>query len=87
MNSITKLIMLFMIFGTFYSCQISRPISEQAAKNNKTYEISYLFEYDGCKVYRFYDQGNYVYFTNCKGEVLGVGRDSTKTRIINSIRN
>lgn len=26
-------------------------------------EVQFLFEHDGIRVYRFYDAGNYVYFT------------------------
>ena len=65
----------------FYSCTIQRPITEAPPANNKTYEVSYLFEHDGCKVYRFYDQGHWVYFTNCKGEVTSVKADSTRGRV------
>ncbi len=31
----------------------SRPLQKQKADNNKTYQVEYLFEHDGCKVYRF----------------------------------
>lgn len=53
--------------------------------NNSIYRISfyppYLFEHDGVKVYRFYDMGNYVYFTT-KGEVTSINNDSTAQRTI-----
>ena len=55
--------------------------SEQSTQNNDTYTISYLFEHDGVKVYRFYDMGNYVYFTT-KGEVTSINNDSTAQRTI-----
>lgn len=32
-------------------------------------EVKFLFEYDGVKVYRFYDCDRYIYFTNTSGEV------------------
>lgn len=32
-------------------------------------EVKLLFEYDGVKVYRFYDRERYVYFTNTSGKV------------------
>lgn len=44
------------------------PVSTTQPKNNIGYDVDYLFEHDGCKVYRFSDRGNYVYFTNCRGE-------------------
>jgi Domain of unknown function (DUF4884) len=44
------------------------PIYTKPVQSNKDYTISYLFEHDGCKVYRFVDMGEYVYFTSCNGE-------------------
>jgi hypothetical protein len=37
---------------------------EREQTNNSDYSVSYLFEKDGIKVYRFYDRGEYVYFTS-----------------------
>ena len=37
---------------------------EKEQTNNSDYSVSYLFEKDGIKVYRFYDRGEYVYFTS-----------------------
>ncbi len=61
------------------SCFTSMPLKREKANNNETYKVSYLFEHEGCKVYRFYDVGGYVYFTNCKGEAIRK-TDSTETR-------
>ena len=33
-----------------------------------------LFEIDGVSVYRFYDGGKYVYFTNSNGKVQSISR-------------
>jgi hypothetical protein len=33
------------------------------------FELEFLFEKDGCKMYRFYDGGRYVYWANCNGKV------------------
>lgn len=63
------------------SCLTGRPIVEKASDNNQTYQVAYLFEHDGCKVYRFYDRGNYVYFTNCTGNVTSISTDSLHTRV------
>jgi Domain of unknown function (DUF4884) len=50
------------------------PISNVPAKNNKDYNVEYLFEHEGCKVYRFLDHNKtgsyYVYFTNCNGSTV-----------------
>ncbi len=64
----------------FSGCYTSRPIMQTASDNNRTYKVDYLFEHDGCKVYRFNDMGTYVYFTNCKGNVTAVGSDSLAQR-------
>jgi hypothetical protein len=34
---------------------------------NPAVPVSLLFEHEGCKVYRFADNGNYHYYANCKG--------------------
>lgn len=74
------------LFGTawFSSCGIERPLSQEAPVNNSTYNVEYLFEHDGCKVYRFRDKGHYIYFTNCQGDVTSIENDSV--RIVNKIR-
>lgn len=56
------------------------PISEAPALNNSTYTVSYLFEHEGIKVYRFQDSGRYVYFTNCGGEITSITNDSVQVR-------
>lgn len=35
---------------------------------NSDFKIEFLFEHDGCKIYRFYD-GKYIYWTDCKGKM------------------
>ncbi|MBK9338086.1 MAG: DUF4884 domain-containing protein [Lewinellaceae bacterium] len=62
------------------SCSVSQPISTKPPQNNSTYNVSYLFEHDGCKVYRFTDRGNTVYFTNCNGESISYPDSTTVIR-------
>jgi hypothetical protein len=56
------------------ACAIPHPISKVPAENNKDYNVEYLFEHEGCKVYRFLDHNKtgsyYVYFTNCNGTAV-----------------
>lgn len=66
------------------SCATERPISKAAPDNNPSYRVEYLFEHDGCKVYRFMDMGHYIYFTNCQGDVSSMENDSVRT--VNKIR-
>ncbi|MEY4903363.1 MAG: hypothetical protein RLZZ292_1178, partial [Bacteroidota bacterium] len=69
-------------FFFFFSCSPSGvPLTSKPSANNKTYQVEYLFEHDGCKVYRFYD-GYYVYFTNCKGEAVAVKQDTSHLQYI-----
>lgn len=50
------------------------------------YERTFLFEYEGVRVYRFYDNGSAVYFTNKTGEVRaagqGIRRNRSDTRVL-----
>lgn len=79
-------LILFILLPFLISCSIGQPISKGAPYNNESYQVEYLFEHDGCKVYRFYDRGNYVYFTNCRSDVTAISTDSTETVIQNFVR-
>ncbi len=68
----------------FTDCYTGQPLKKEPSDNNTSYTVEYLFEHDGCKVYRFRDKGNYVYFTSCKGETTSVLSDSTGTKYIKS---
>lgn len=61
------------------SCGVGRPLIKEAPANNSSYRVEYLFEHDGCKVYRFMDMGHYIYFTNCQGDVTSIENDSIRT--------
>ncbi|MDR3217658.1 MAG: DUF4884 domain-containing protein [Dysgonamonadaceae bacterium] len=85
-----KLIKIFPILVLsiiFFSCgSIYKPIESVSPQNNKSFKVEYLFEYDGCKVYRFQDHGRYVYFTNCKGNTISIENDSIQiTNQINQL--
>jgi len=69
----------FLLMASLSSCYYAKPVATEASYNNKDYKVDYLFEHDGCKVYRFYDRGNYIYFTNCNGEAIAQ-TDSTAIR-------
>jgi len=69
------------------SCFSERPVAKQVPGNNDTYKVDYLFEHEGCKVYRFRDMGNYVYFTNCTGDVTAIRNDSTEFRVRTSVKS
>jgi hypothetical protein len=87
MKTLFKSLLVLIIGCGFFSCAHQIPISKVTPENNKTYQVDFLFEHDGCKVYRFNDSGNRVYFTNCNGDVTSIKSDSTEKRTINVIRN
>lgn len=70
---------------TFLSCG-GVPLLTTESDNNSSYTVEYLFEHDGCKVYRFVDRGQYVYFTNCSGSVTSATSDSTHVKIQNTVK-
>jgi hypothetical protein len=67
------------------SVHVQKPVSKNKAANNKDYEVAFLFEHDGCKVYRFEDGGQFIYFTSCNGETIKVQSDSTGVKRYKSI--
>ncbi len=88
MKTVTLPAIIFASVFLLQSCgSVRMPISTHVPENNKNYEVDFLFEYDGCRVYRFYDRGNYVYFTNCNGEVSSVVNDSTVIRTVTKTIN
>ncbi|MCD7851397.1 MAG: DUF4884 domain-containing protein [Parabacteroides sp.] len=76
--------LLFVYSAWLSSCVAGIPLTREAPVNNSTYEVEYLFEHEGCKVYRFRDMGHYIYFTNCQGDVTSIENDSVRT--VNKIR-
>ena len=86
MKRVIEASVLVILAISLWSCAAMNPrvpITTTTPGNNKTYEVEYLFEHVGCKVYRFMDYGNYVYFTNCNGDVTSIANDSISTRVIN----
>ncbi len=80
MYSKLKFILFFAPIFLFQSCLTEQPLAIKKADNNRTYTVEYLFEHDGCKVYRFRDNGNFVYFTNCNNSSTSVLNDSVQIK-------
>jgi hypothetical protein len=80
-----KLFILLAFCVTLIACDAIKelPIETVDSRNNTTYKVSYLFEHDGCKVYRFEDKGNIVYFSNCNGSGSIMKTDTTNIKYIN----
>ena len=81
MKTVIRTFILFFCITGLASCYAGIPLKSGKSENNQTYEVSYLFEHDGVKVYRFLDLGNYVYFTT-RGDVTSIKNDSTRKRTI-----
>lgn len=60
-----KVFILILIILIISSC--INKAKKKADTNNSSFDVELLFETDGCKVYRFRDAGELIYFTNCKG--------------------
>ena len=73
------------VASLFVSCVTEKPLSSAPPANNETYSVEYLFEFEGTKVYRFRDMGNYVYFTRPAGTVTAICADSSE-RVIRTIQ-
>ena len=63
-----RYIMIFMIaIFLLLGCDKIEP-EEVKRSSNASYKVERLFEVDGVTVYRFLDNGRYIYFTNRTGE-------------------
>jgi hypothetical protein len=71
-----------MIFG---ACS-NDPMSKERLGKDDGFEVEYLFEKDGVKVYRFFDVGHYHYFTT-KGETISVQRVDKNTTYNENIKS
>lgn len=41
----------------------------QTETTSENFNVEFLFENDGCKMYRFLDRGRYIYYSDCTGRV------------------
>lgn len=83
MKKLFQLLALLFAASIVGSCALERSVTVGKAKNNPDYTVSYLFEHDGCRVYRFYDtwSSSYVYFTT-GGDATSIKNDSTHRRTV-----
>lgn len=83
MKNIFQLLALLFVISAMGACTMQRSVAVGKAENNPDYTVSYLFEHDGCKVYRFYDSrsSSYVYFTT-GGDATSIKNDSTHRRTV-----
>jgi hypothetical protein len=72
-----KKLILIIVVGLMSVGCVKDPQSSETVGNG--FQVGFLFEKDGIKVYRFYDGGRFHYFTS-KGETISVQSDGKTTR-------
>jgi len=61
MKALLAIAALFLVIGCF-------PHGDALVVDQEgDFKLELLFERDGCKMYRFYDGGRYVYWSTCQG--------------------
>lgn len=72
---------IIILFIFLYGCSVE---PEQVEKtSNQNIKVDFLFEKDGCRVYRFTDGGQNIYWTNCRGNISWKQGAKNKTRYQN----
>lgn len=84
-----KIILLFVsVIFLFVSCKENKGINIPTSDSINEIKVEKLFVVDGITVYRFYDGGRVVYFTNKKGVVKALHGEydpatkTTKTKVV-----
>ena len=68
-----KIILLFVsLIFLLVSCNENKGINVPTSDSINEIKVEKLFVVDGITVYRFYDQGNAIYFTNRKGRIYAI---------------
>ena len=63
-RNLAKLMLVAVFFISFTSCKEEA----QSSVQNGNFQLEFLFEQNGCKMYRFKDGGRYVYWSDCQGK-------------------
>ncbi len=83
-----KLKNIFLLLILMFACACAKSPASRSATNNVEIPVDFLFEHEGCKVYRFLDAGYYRYFTNCTQTMStqSCGKNCTREESIGSKR-
>jgi hypothetical protein len=78
---------LAVLFGLVICGCASDPVSTTTT-NNKDVQVSLLFEHNGVKVYRFYDNGSYVYYADARGSTMRTinSEDSSSPQVVPTVK-
>ena len=89
-----KIILLFVsVIFLLVSCNDNKGINVPTSDSINEIKVEKLFVVDGITVYRFYDSGRVVYFTNKKGVVNALHDEydpvtkTTRTKVVETLCN
>ena len=85
-STVTAIAVYAMLAVVLTGCLKNGQQQEQTSNGN--FNVELLFEKDGCKIYRFTDGGQAVYWTDCIGKVetayqQSSGKSSHEVRVQN----
>lgn len=79
MKKTLAIYIVFILFGaTLFGACSNDPMSKERLGKDDGFEVEFLFEKDGLKVYRFWDAGHFHYFTT-KGETISTQTSGKQT--------
>jgi len=81
-TSKTLLLVSTLLAFVFLSSCVEEPHSEVI---NGNFTVQFLFEQDGCKMYRFNDGGEFIYWSTCDGKVQYTVTEDDNTYPVTSI--
>lgn len=55
-------------FAALFLISCERPAIRTSTTNNPDFNVELLFENEGVKVWRFYDSGRRIYYTDARGK-------------------
>lgn len=89
-----KIILLFVsVIFLLVSCNENKGINVPTSDSINEIKVERLFVVDGITVYRFYDGGRWVYFTNKKGVAKALYDEydpvtkTTRTKVVETLCN
>ena len=89
-----KIILLFVsVIFLLVSCNENKGVNVPTSDSINEIKVEKLFVVDGITVYRFYDGGRAVYFTNKKGDVKAIHSEydpatkTTRTKVVETLCN
>lgn len=88
-----KIILFALVIFLFVSCDYNKGINIPTSNSINEIKVEKLFVADGITVYRFYDGGRVVYFTNKKSEVKTIHDEydpatkTIKTKVVETLCN